>query len=1197
MEGRAGFGRKASRWAMLAVLGLTLLWAVAVSAGTNTWTTGGPVGGNTIVSMAADPGNANTLYASILYGPLYKTTDGGANWSQLSLSVPAWNSVGAIAVDPTNSSVVYAAWYGVAKSTNGGANWSGFNNPAAYINTIVIDPTNSSTLYGGGRGYGIYKSTDGGSTWNTATTGLTNNQVTVLVMAPGSPQTLFAATDGGGVFKSTDGAGTWTAVNTGLGNLNVRGLAIDSGTGTLYAGTWGGGVYTSVNGGTSWTQAGLAGQSATPLVADAFGDLYAADYSGNLWVGTNGGSIWTLINSGLGGNEVNAIAPSPAASGALHVGTTSGGIYGTTNGGTTWTAQNLGLGSHLTVYSQAVDPASPSTLYAGSGDGLYKSTDSGATWSKVAFAGSTVNSVIADASVSPTRLYTAVWGPGVDVSTDGGTTWTNINNGALLANILCVGQDPANPPILYAGTSGDGLFKSTNGGSSWTNVAGGTGGLPSGSNYCCLAFDPNHSGTVYVGLQFSDVIYKTTDGGTTWTSVYSGPDYGIYNIAVAPYDSNTVYAASYGNTNGVVKSTDGGATWTAVNSGLSCMGVYAVALDPVTPGMVYIGVGGCSYYPTGVYKSLDGGTSWTAINSGLSNTMVHAIMVDPTNRTHLLAGTEAGVFTMTQVVGPTVTGIAPTSGPTTGGTSITITGSGFTGALAVSFGGTAAVSFSVVSDTQITAVSPPRAAGTVDITVTCIFGASAVSQADQFTYACPTITVGPASLPNGVVGEPYSQTVTASGGATPYGFAVSAGSLPTGLSLDSTTGALTGNLTGAGSFTFTITATDANGCAGATAYSVVVTSCPTITVSPASLSSGTAGVAYSQTFTQTNGQGAITWSESGTLPAGLTFNASTATLSGTPGQTGSFPITVTATDKYGCTGSQSYTLIIVCPTITVSPASLSSGTTGVAYSQTFTQTGGIGTITWSESGTLPTGMSFTAGMLSGTPTQTGSFPITVTATDSDNCTGSQSYTLNVVCPTITVTSSPTPVPASGAVGDAYGPVTFSATGSSATYRFSSSGTLPPGLTLTDNGSGTATLSGIPTAAGTYVFSVVATDAYGCSGSLSVNVFISLYNTSILDDLEKSEMCANSHTGAWSYTILKGPDAGATFTGTGILESGNGYFRINSPPGSVANVKLTYYYLHGASATFSDGAAGVSSSLNDHYTQDDPPICTTPPPVG
>jgi hypothetical protein len=171
--------------------------------------------------------------------------------------------------------------------------------------------------------------------------------------------------------------------------------------------------------------------------------------------------------------------------------------------------------------------------------------------------------------------------------------------------------------------------------------------------------------------------------------------------------------------------------------------------------------------------------------------------------------------------------------------------------------------------------------------------------------------------------------------------------------------------------------------------------CGAIVINPVSLPAGTVGAAYSQPFTQTGGTGAITWSLSGTLPAGITFDTATGVLSGTPTQPGSFPISVTATDANGCAGSRAYTLVINCQTITVNPATIPNGTAGVAYSQTFTQTSGIGAITWSVTGALPTGLGLnpSTGVLSGTPTQTGSFPITVTATDANGCPGSRAYTL------------------------------------------------------------------------------------------------------------------------------------------------------------------------------------------------------------
>jgi len=169
-----------------------------------------------------------------------------------------------------------------------------------------------------------------------------------------------------------------------------------------------------------------------------------------------------------------------------------------------------------------------------------------------------------------------------------------------------------------------------------------------------------------------------------------------------------------------------------------------------------------------------------------------------------------------------------------------------------------------------------------------------------------------------------------------------------------------------------------------------------LSISPNALPAGTAGIPYSPvTFTTTGGHGTVTISETGSLPTGMVF--SNGQLSGTPTQTGSYPITISATDSQNDTGSENLTLVINCPTIIVGPSTLANGMVGTAYpAVTFTETGGVGTITFSETG-LPTGigMSFVAGVLSGTPTTSESFPITVTATDSNFCTGSTTDTLSI----------------------------------------------------------------------------------------------------------------------------------------------------------------------------------------------------------
>jgi len=186
---------------------------------------------------------------------------------------------------------------------------------------------------------------------------------------------------------------------------------------------------------------------------------------------------------------------------------------------------------------------------------------------------------------------------------------------------------------------------------------------------------------------------------------------------------------------------------------------------------------------------------------------------------------------------------------------------------------------------------------------------------------CPIITVNPATLPNGSVGTAYSQTVSASGGTPPFSFAVSSGSLPTGLLLNSGSGAITGTPTAPGTFTFTITATDANGCTGSRLYTITIASpgCPAIVLNPTTLPPGMAQTPYVQTITASGGTAPYTFSiAAGALPAGVTLNPATGLISGTPATSGLFNVTIRATDSAGCQGSRAYALAIL-------PALLAAG--------------------------------------------------------------------------------------------------------------------------------------------------------------------------------------------------------------------------------------------------------------------------------
>ncbi|MEP7339749.1 MAG: putative Ig domain-containing protein [Acidobacteriota bacterium] len=224
------------------------------------------------------------------------------------------------------------------------------------------------------------------------------------------------------------------------------------------------------------------------------------------------------------------------------------------------------------------------------------------------------------------------------------------------------------------------------------------------------------------------------------------------------------------------------------------------------------------------------------------------------------------------------------------------------------------------------------------------------------------------------------------------------------ITVNPTTGVVTlTNAKPVGSHLITIQATDNCGFNTASTFTLNV-NCQVITVTPPGVNTGTTGAPFSQTFTQSGGIGATTFSTASTLPNGLTL-ASSGVLSGTPTQSGTFPINVTATDSNDCMGTASYTLTINCPAITVNPASLPNATTDASYSQTLTASGGTAPYSFAvSSGALPTGLTLApGGGLSGAPSQSGTFNFTVTATDANGCTGSRAYTLTVACPPFPIT--------------------------------------------------------------------------------------------------------------------------------------------------------------------------------------------------
>ena len=277
------------------------------------------------------------------------------------------------------------------------------------------------------------------------------------------------------------------------------------------------------------------------------------------------------------------------------------------------------------------------------------------------------------------------------------------------------------------------------------------------------------------------------------------------------------------------------------------------------------------------------------------------------------------------------------------------------------------------------------------------------------------INITPAALPNWTTHAAYSQTLQASGCIIACVWS-SSGRLPTGLALSPYSGTISGLPTSAGSFTFTVKATDAID-SGSRQYTIIINPPPTITT--AGIAGGQVNSAYSQTISVSNGTTPFTFSvSSGTLPGGLSLDSGSGTIQGTPTTAGSSNFTITVTDQAGATASKAYVATISAPPappIKITTTALPDGTAGTAYSQTLAASGGTPPYSWSlVSGALPDGLTLdsTSGAITGTPSTAGSSTFTVRALDRASASAEASLSIKVVVPSPTLNFNGVPTTSS-----------------------------------------------------------------------------------------------------------------------------------------------------------------------------------------
>ena len=362
--------------------------------------------------------------------------------------------------------------------------------------------------------------------------------------------------------------------------------------------------------------------------------------------------------------------------------------------------------------------------------------------------------------------------------------------------------------------------------------------------------------------------------------------------------------------------------------------------------------------------------------------------------------------------------------------------------------------------------------------------------------ATPTVTVTNPGTQTGTVGTADDVQIAATDSATGKTFTYSSTDLPLGLSLNASTGAITGSPTMAGSYTTTVTVNDGTSASSVNFDWTIGASGTknTVTVTNPGAQTGKVGTAVSLQIQATDSASGQTLTYAATsLPAGLSISSSTGLITGTPTTAGTSSVVVTVTDGTGASGTASFSWTISATTgntVTVTNPGAQTGKVGTAVSLQIQATDSASgqTLTYSATG-LPAGLSIssTTGLITGTPTTAGTSSVVVTVKDGTGASGTASFSWTISTATTNTVTVTNPGSQTGTVGTAASlqiQATDSASGQTLTYSATS---LPAGLSISST---TGLITGTPTTAGTSSVTVTATDTTGASGSATFSWTIS-----------------------------------------------------------------------------------------------------------
>ena len=590
-------------------------------------------GNGRVNCIAFDPVNSDIIWIGSPAGGLWKSTDGGSNWTTNTDGLPVIG-VSHIAIDPNNNQIMYIVTgdayatdtysIGILKSTDGGITWNttglSYNlSQEKTVNKVIINPNHTDSLYAVTNS-NILISVDAGANWLTVGA---IGRWRDIEFKPGTPSTIYAAkqsSGGSNVYRTTDGGANWSVINNGVAssgkyrpliavtpdNPEVIYALYSASDYSLH------GLYKSSDGGNNWT---LESNSPNILGRDTDGT-------------STGGQSWYDLSLAVSTNDENL----------LYVGGIN--LWKTIDGGQAWTINaSSGNGSnysymHVDQHAAEFNPLNH-VAYAGNDGGFYKYMENLNTWVDISD-GLEISQFynLGLSQSNPNRIVAGAQDNGTEMLTN--STWDAIMGGD---GMECK-VDHYDDNIIYAEYQYGGIRKTNNGGNNWNNIK--PVSYDGGWN---TPYEMHSSNNNLIVIGYEEV-YRSETAGAIWDSISYNVSGGqaLKSIALAHSDEDYIYAATY---NSIKVTKDASAvtpTWVNIKSGIPNYNITDVTVANDNPDRVWVTL---SQYNSShkIYESIDGGTNWINITAtGLPNLPVNCIVYQHSTNDDLYVGTDVGVY-------------------------------------------------------------------------------------------------------------------------------------------------------------------------------------------------------------------------------------------------------------------------------------------------------------------------------------------------------------------------------------------------------------------------------------------------------------------------------------------------------------------------------------------------------------------------